>query len=110
MTRADVILMIEFNALIRYRCSDGHEHHGIVIGDSYSRFNGHNTYTVTVKDPRAYSISGCYLEDIVEVIDRHIPADKMGQVAEMTRRQIERAYFTDGGLPRMEENKNAQGA
>lgn len=61
MTRADVILMIEFNALIRYRCSDGHELHGIVIGDAYSRFRGQNTYTVTVKDPRAYSISGCYL-------------------------------------------------
>ena len=51
MTRADVILMIEFNALIRYRDSNGHEHHGIVIGDSYSRFNGENTYTVKVKDP-----------------------------------------------------------
>lgn len=101
MTRADVILMIEFNALIRYRDSSGHEHNGIVIGDSYSRFNGQNTYTVKVKDPRAYSISGCYLEDIIEVIDWHIPEEKRGQVADMTRRQIMNAYFTDGGLPRM---------
>ena len=102
MTRAEVILMIEFNALIRYRGSDGHGHNGIVIGDSYSRFNGHNTYTVTVKDPCAYSISGCYLDEIIEVIDWHIPEDKRGQVADMTSRQIMNAYFTDGGLPRME--------
>lgn len=105
MTRADVILMIEFNALIRYRDSNGHEHQGVVIGDSYSRFNGQNTYTVTVKDPRAYSISGCYLGEIIEVIDWHIPQEYQEKVADMTRLQIINSYFIDGnsdGLPRME--------
>ena len=105
MTRADVILMIEFNALIRYRDSNGHEHHGIVIGASYSRFNGENTYTVIVKDPRAYSISGCYLDEIIEVIDWHIPEEYRERAADMTKRQIINSYFIDGnpeGLPRME--------
>jgi hypothetical protein len=96
MTRADVILMIEFNALIRYRDSNGHERHGIVIGDSYSRFNGENTYTVTVKDPRAYSISGCYLDEIIEVIDWHIPQEYQEKVADMVRQQIINSYFKDG--------------
>lgn len=96
MTRADVILMIEFNALIRYRDSNGHEHHGIVIGDSYSRFNGENTYTVTVKDPRAYSISGCYLDEIIEVIDWHIPEEYQEKVSDMVRQQIINSYFKDG--------------
>lgn len=96
MTRADVILMIEFNALIRYRDSNGHEHHGVVIGDSYSRFNGENTYTVTVKDPRAYSISGCYLDEIIEVIDWHIPEEYRERAADMVKQQIINSYFKDG--------------
>lgn len=96
MTRADVILMIEFNALIRYRDSNGHEHHGVVIGDSYSRFNGENTYTVIVKDPRAYSISGCYLDEIIEVIDWHIPQEYQEKVADLVRQQIINSYFKDG--------------
>ena len=106
MTRADVILMIQFNALIRYRDSHGHEHHGIVVGDSYSRYNGKNTYTVTIKAPNgANSISGCYLNEIIEVVDWHIPDEYRLQAAERTRQQIINSYFTDGnleGLPRME--------
>ena len=96
MTRADVILMIEFNALIRYRDSNGHEHHGIVIGDSYCRFNGENTYTVKVKDPGAYSISGCYLHEIIEVIDWHIPEEYQEKVSDLVRQQIINSYFKDG--------------
>lgn len=99
MTRADVILMIEFNALIRYRDSNGHEHHGIVIGDSYSRFNGENTYTVQVKDPGAYSISGCYVDEIIEVIDWHIPEEYREKVTDLVRQQIINSYFKDDGDP-----------
>lgn len=50
--------------------------------------------------------SGDFVEIVgaryIEVIDWHIPEDKLGQVAGMTRRQIMNAYFEDGGLPRME--------
>jgi hypothetical protein len=93
MTRADVILMIQFNAHIIYRTSDGHEHHGYVIGDSYTRFNGKNTYTISVRDPNAYSIDGCRLDDIVEVVDWHIPEEHRANAAEIVRQQILNSYF-----------------
>ena len=83
-----------------------------MVGDAYSRFNGHNLYTITVKDPNAYSISGCYLDEIVRVVDWHIPEEYREQAADMTRRQIMNAYFLDGnpeGLPRM-EGYHVQGA
>ena len=101
MTRADVILMIQFNAHIIYRTSDGHEHHGYVIGDSYSRFNGKNTYIISVRDPHAYSVSGCYLNEIVKVVDWHIPEEYRCRAEETVRQQIINSYFKDG-LPRME--------
>lgn len=98
MTRADVILMIEFNALIRYRDSNGHEHHGIVIGENRTRWAGKNTYTITIKDPNAYSISGCYLDEIVDVVDWHIPEEYRERAAEMVKRQIINSYFISGSL------------
>jgi hypothetical protein len=93
MTRADVILMIQFNALIRYRDSNGNEHHGYVIGDSHTRWAGKNSYTITVKDPNAYSIDGCRLDDIVEVVDWHIPEEHRANATEIVRRQIINSYF-----------------
>lgn len=96
MTRADVILMIQFNALIRYRDSNGHEHHGYVVGDSYTRWAGKNSYTITVKDPHAYSIDGCRIEEIVEVVDWHIPEEFRGRAEETVRQQIINSYFKDG--------------
>jgi hypothetical protein len=96
MTRADVILMIQFNAHIIYRTADGHEHHGYVIGDSYSRFNGKNTYTISVLDPHAYSISGCYLDEIVRVVDWHIPEEHRANATEIVRQQILNSYFNGG--------------
>ena len=104
MTRADVILMIQFNAHIIYRTADGHEHHGYVIGDSYSRFNGKNTYTKSVRDPHAYSISGCYLDEIVRVVDWHIPEEYADRAEEIVRRQIINTYFKDG-LPTLTYQK-----
>ena len=98
MTRADVILMIQFNALIKYRDSLGNEHHGIVIGDSYARFNGKYSYSITIKDPNAYSISACRLNEIVEVVDWHIPEEYRGDAAERVREQIISAFFRDGDL------------
>ena len=102
MTRADVILMIQFNSHIIYRTADGHEHHGYVIGDSYSRFNGKNTYTISVRDPHAYSVSGCYLDEIVRVVDWHIPEQYADLASEVVRQQIINSFFTEDGLPRME--------
>lgn len=96
MTRADVILMIQFNAHIIYRDSTGLEHHGYVIGDSYSRFNGKNTYTISVRDPNAYSINGCRLDEIIRVIDWHIPEEYRGRAEETVRQQIIHSYFKDG--------------
>lgn len=104
MTRADVILMIQFNAHIIYRSADGHEHYGYVIGDSYSRFNGKNTYTISVRDPNAYSVSGCYLDEIVRVVDWHIPEEYEGRAAEVVRQQIINTYFKDG-LPTLTYKK-----
>lgn len=104
MTRADVILMIQFNAHIIYRTADGHEHYGYVIGDSYSRFNGKNTYTISVRDPNAYSVSGCYLDEIVRVVDWHIPEEYEGRAAEVVRQQIINTYFKDG-LPTLTYKK-----
>lgn len=96
MTRADVILMIQFNALIRYRDSNGNEHHGYVVGDSYTRWAGKNSYTITVKDPHAYSIDGCRLDEIVEVVDWHIPEECRADAVERVRRQIINSFFIDG--------------
>lgn len=96
MTRADVILMIQFNALIRYRDSNGNEHHGYVVGDSYTRWAGKNSYTITVKDPNAYSIDGCRLDEIVEVVDWHIPEEYRGRAEDTVRQQIINSYFKDG--------------
>lgn len=96
MTRADVILMIQFNALIRYRDSSGNEHHGYVVGDSYTRWAGKNSYTITVKDPNAYSIDGCRLDEIVEVVDWHIPEECRADAVERVRRQIINSFFIDG--------------
>lgn len=93
MTRADVILMIQFNALIRYRDSNGNEHHGYVVGDSHTRWAGKNSYTITVKDPNAYSIDGCRLDEIVEVVDWHIPEEHRANAAEIVRQQILNSYF-----------------
>lgn len=104
MTRADVILMIQFNAHIIYRTADGHEHYGYVIGDSYSRFNGKNTYTISVRDPNAYSVSGCYLDEIVRVVDWHIPEEYEGRATEVVRQQLINTYFKDG-LPTLTYKK-----
>ena len=98
MTRADVILMIQFNALIRYRGNLGEDLRGIVIGDSYARFNGKYSYSITIKDPNAYSIASCRLEDIVEVVDWHIPDELLPTASERTRESIHNAYFKDGHL------------
>lgn len=96
MTRADVILMIQFNALIRYRDSNGNEHHGYVVGDSHTRWAGKNAYTISVKDPNAYSISGCRLDEIIEVVDWHIPEEYRAEAADRVRSQIINSYFKDG--------------
>ena len=98
MTRADVILMIQFNALVRYRDDNGHEHHGIVIGDSYARFNGKYSYTISLKDPRAFSVSSCHLDEIIEVVDWHIPEDYRSDAVARTREQILNTFFKDGHL------------
>lgn len=98
MTRADVNTMILFNSLIRYRDDLGHEHHGIVIGDSYARFNGKFSYTVILKDPHAFSISACRPEEVVEVLDWHIPESYRDGAIERTRAAIVNTFFTDGGL------------
>ena len=104
MTRADVLLRIQFNSHIIYRTADGHEHHGYVIGDSYTRFNGKNTYTITVRDPHAYSISGCYLDEIVQVVDWHIPEEYRADAVDRIRQQIINTYFKEG-IPDL-TNKN----
>ena len=98
MTRADVNTMILFNSLIRYRDDMGYDHEGIVIGDSYARYNGRYSYTITIKDPHAFSISACRPEEVVEVLDWHIPESYRDGAIERTRAAIVNTFFTDGGL------------
>lgn len=98
MTRADVNTMILFNSVIKYRDDLGGEHLGIVIGDSYARFNGKFSYSITLKDPNAYSISACRLDEILEVVNWRIPDEFRESLHEKTKEQILNTYFKDGHL------------
>jgi hypothetical protein len=75
-----------------------------VVGDSHTRWAGKNSYTITVKDPNAYSIDGCRLDDIVEVVDWHIPEEYADKAEEVVKQQIINTYFKDG-LPTLTYQK-----
>ena len=70
-----------------------------------SRFNGKNTYTISIRDPHAYSVSGCYLDEIVRVVDWHIPEDYEDRAAEVVRQQLINTYFNKDGLPTLTYKK-----
>lgn len=53
---------------------------------------------------RAYSVSGCYIDEIVKVVDWHIPEEYADKAAEVVRQQITNTYFKDG-LPTLTYKK-----
>ncbi len=99
LTRAEIYVLIYYNARIKYRDSHGYEHEGIVVGDHYGRWNGKFTYTLSLKPPNgANSISGCYLDEVVEVVNWNIPEEYRVPMIERAREMFRRIYFESGAL------------
>ena len=98
LTRAEIYVLIYYNARIRYRDRLGYEHEGIVIGDGYARWNGKFSYTIKLRDPYAFSISACYPDEIVEVLNWNIPEEYRAQMIERVREMFQKIYFSFGAL------------
>lgn len=98
LTRAEIYVLIHYNARIRYRDSHGWEHEGIVIGDHYARWNGKFNYTITLRSPHAFSISACKPEEIVEVLNWNIPEEYRETMIERVREMFRKTYFEFGAL------------
>lgn len=99
LTRAEIYVLVFCNARIRYRDRMGYEHEGIVVGDHYARWNGKFTYTLSLKDPNgANSISGCYLDEVVEVVNWNIPEEYRLPMIERAREMFRKIYFESGAL------------
>ena len=98
LTRLDCYLLVSYHARIRYRDRLGYEHDGIVIGDAYGHWNGKFSYTLTLKDPYAFSISACTPEEIVEIVNWNIPDEIRTDVEKRTRERFEQMYFSSGAL------------
>lgn len=98
LTRAEIYVLIYYNARIRYRDRLGYEHEGIVIGDGYARWNGKFSYTISLRDPYAFSISACSPDEIVEVLNWNIPEEYRAQMIERVREMFQKTYFSFGAL------------
>lgn len=98
LTRAEIYVLIYYNARIRYRDWLGYEHEGIVIGDGYARWNGKSSYTISLRDPYAFSISACSPDEIVEVLNWNIPEEYRAQMIERVREMFQKTYFSFGAL------------
>lgn len=98
LTRAEIYVLIYYNARIRYRDRLGYEHEGIVIGDGYARWNGKSSYTISLRDPYAFSISACSPDEIVEVLNWNIPEEYRASMIERVREMFQKTYFEFGAL------------
>lgn len=98
LTRAEIYVLIYYNARIRYRDRLGYEHEGIVIGDGYARWNGKFSYTISLRDPYAFSISACSPDEIVEVLNWNIPEEYRAAMIERVREMFQKTYFAFGAL------------
>lgn len=98
LTRAEIYVLIYYNARIRYRDRLGYEHEGIVIGDGYARWNGKFSYTLSLRSPRAFSISACRPDEIVEVLNWNIPEEYREPMIERVREMFQKTYFSFGAL------------
>lgn len=98
LTRAEIYVLIYYNARIRYRDRLGYEHEGIVIGDGYARWNGKTSYTISLRDPYAFSISACSPDEIVEVLNWNIPDEYREPMIERAREMFRKTYFEFGAL------------
>ena len=98
LTRAEIYVLIYYNARIRYRDRLGYEHEGIVIGDGYARWNGKFSYTLSLRSPHAFSISACRPDEIVEVLSWNIPEEYREPMIERVREMFRKTYFEFGAL------------
>lgn len=106
LTRAEIYVLIYYNARIRYRDRLGYEHEGIVIGDGYARWNGKFSYTLSLRSPHAFSISACRPDEIVEILNWNIPEEYRAAMIERVREMFRKTYFDFdallGGVPEIE--------
>ena len=98
LTRAEIYVLIYYNARIRYRDRLGYEHEGIVIGDGYARWNGKFSYTLSLRSPHAFSISACRPDEIVEILNWNIPEEYRAAMIERVREMFRKTYFDFGAL------------
>ena len=98
LTRAEIYVLIYYNARIRYRDRLGYEHEGIVIGDGYARWNGKSSYTISLRDPYAFAVSACRPDEIVEVLSWNIPEEYRAAMIERVREMFRKTYFDFGAL------------
>ena len=98
LTRAEIYVLIYYNARIRYRDRLGYEHEGIVIGDGYARWNGKFSYTLSLRSPHAFSISACRPDEIVEILNWNIPEEYRAAMIERVRDMFRKTYFEFGAL------------
>ena len=98
LTRAEIYVLIYYNARIRYRDRLGYEHEGIVIGDGYARWNGKFSYTLSLRSPHAFSISACRPDEIVEILNWNIPEEYRAPMIERVREMFRKTYFEFGAL------------
>lgn len=98
LTRAEIYVLIYYNARIRYRDRLGYEHEGIVIGDGYARWNGKFSYTLSLRSPHAFSISACRPDEIVEILNWNIPEEYRAAMIERVREMFRKTYFEFGAL------------
>lgn len=98
LTRAEIYVLIYYNARIRYRDRLWYEHEGIVIGDGYARWNGKSSYTIRLRDPYAFSVSACRPDEIVEVLSWNIPDEYREPMIERVREMFRNVYFEFGAL------------
>lgn len=86
LSRIEIYKAILFNARVKYVIYSNPTvaSEGYVVGDSFGYFDGHHTYTLTIKCHGAYSIVGIEPEQITEVVNWNIPeviADKADEMA-----------------------------
>lgn len=88
LSRLEIYKAILFNAKVKYIIYSNPTvtSQGYIIGDSFGYFNGHRTYTLTIKCVGAYSIVGVNPEQIVEIVDWHIPEGVDDRADDMARR------------------------
>lgn len=98
LTRAEIYVLIYYNARIRYRDRLGYEHEGIVIGDGYARWNGKSSYTISLRDPYAFAVSACRPDEIVEILNWNIPEEYRAAMIERVREMFRKIYFEFGAL------------